>query len=102
MRGSNAEGTYVIPTAQRQTMRFCNQTLTMTIETIFIQVFHHFIPSHVKGVTLWVESLTLSSLRLVSGSYMLPVSVLPRRDEVPPSDANVAAERPGVAQREDG
>lgn len=30
------------------------------------------------------------------------MSVLPLRDEVPPSDASVAAERPGVAQREDG
>lgn len=30
------------------------------------------------------------------------MSALPRRDEVPPSDARVAAERPGVAQREDG
>lgn len=30
------------------------------------------------------------------------MSVLPRREEVPPSDARVAAERPGVAQREDG
>lgn len=30
------------------------------------------------------------------------MSALPRRDEVPPSDASVAAERPGVAQREDG
>lgn len=32
----------------------------------------------------------------------LPASALPLRDEVPPSDANVAGERPGVVQREDG
>lgn len=50
-----------------------------------------------------IARLTLISLRLVSVSYTtLPPSVLPLRDEVPPSDANVAAERPGVAQREDG
>lgn len=33
---------------------------------------------------------------------MLPVSVLPRRDDVPPSEAKEAADRPGVVQREDG
>lgn len=33
---------------------------------------------------------------------MLPVSVLPLRDDVPPSEASVAAERPGVAHLEDG
>lgn len=52
--------------------------------------------------TVCVVQFTLSSLRLVSASYALPVSALPRREEVPPSDARVAAERPGVAQREDG
>lgn len=60
---------------------------------------HHFFFYFLKPLF----RLTLISLRLVSVSYTtLPASALPRRDEVPPSDANVAAERPGVAQREDG
>lgn len=48
------------------------------------------------------RSLTLSSLRLVSGSYVLPASALPLLDEVPPSEARVAGDRPGVVQRDDG
>ena len=48
------------------------------------------------------EHLTLSSLRLESGSTTLPVSALPRREEVPPREARVAADRPGVVQRDDG
>lgn len=50
-----------------------------------------------------VSCLTLSSLRDASDSMtILAISPLPLLDEVPPREASVAAERPGVAHRDDG
>lgn len=50
-----------------------------------------------------MSCLTLNSLKEASGSMtILDISPLPLLDEVPPRVASVAAERPGVAHREDG
>ena len=39
---------------------------------------------------------------LASGSTTPPASTLPLRDDVPPSEARVAAERLGVVHRDEG
>lgn len=47
--------------------------------------------------------ITFNSLREESASIMrLPASPLPRLEEVPPRDARAAADRVGVAFRDDG